>query len=114
MSVTSGLPISVQFLSDFCPIPGFYTKIPAFYTDIFLFAFCCAGNVCDWVPVDCLVSVSNDSVREMRGEGGRAGAHRWQKLLSEFTQLFLARNLLRQAEAQSWVSVLPPVLQGTG
>ena len=116
------MSLAFQFLSDFCPIPDFYAKIPplyakisTFYADVYLFGFHCARNLCVWVPVGHLWSISRDSTRAMRGRGVRAGSRWWRKLLRECAhKIILARNLLRQAKDRSQIPVLIFALQGTG
>ena len=81
-----------QFLSILCPIPSLYAKISAFLrqTPCYLrlntcflrqclsFWLHCSCNVCGWVPVGCLWSISNEGVHVMRGREERVGARWWQ------------------------------------
>ena len=62
--------LASQFLSDFCPIPNFYAKIPGFYSDIFIFSFDCAGNKLIRVPIVCLWSVAKYRELAIHGWGG--------------------------------------------
>ena len=102
-------PLASQLMSGFCPIPALYVKIPTFYADIFLFRLQCASNVCGWVTIGCLRSVSNNSVHAMREILGSSVACWWRNILREYThKIILERNLLRQAEAPF------PVSQGNG
>ena len=106
--------LASQLMSNFCPIPDLYAKVPDFYADIFLFMFHCDGNVRGQVPVDCLWSVTNDSARDARtrGEGGFM-------LLAIFLcecsrEIILAWNLLRWTKSQTHILVQPPLPQGNG
>ena len=65
-----------------------YTPNPCFYADIIIIFFRCAGNVCVWVPVECLYSVANDSVHAMQVQGGRSGLQ-WLY----FCKYFVKRNM---------------------
>ena len=113
--------LASQFLSNFCPtpplyteIPYFYTKIPVFYAEIYLFGFHCAVNVRGWVSIGHIWSVFNDDVRTMSGlwEGG---GRWWKKQLRKCAlKIIMARYLLRQAKALSWIPVRLPAPQGTG
>ena len=47
-------PLASQFLANFCHIPSFYAEIPDFYTNIFIFGFHCAINVCWRFSIVCL------------------------------------------------------------
>ena len=88
-----------QFVSNFCLIPALYDKIPAFYADISIFFFHCAGNICDRFPVQCLRDVYNDCAHAFCGWGGRVWSHWRQNHLYECAHtIILVRNLLRQAD----------------
>ena len=94
--------LASRLLYDFCPIPALYVKIPDLYADIFLFGFYYANNLRGQVPVGCLRSVSNDSVRVIRRRGGRAGERWRRKLLRKCAcVIILTCNLLRRSEARS-------------
>ena len=71
MSVTFGLPISVQFMSN----PSCIQKIPCFLSRYISSIFHCSIRVSGHVPVDCLQSISNYSNHAMckRGGGGSRG-----------------------------------------
>ena len=102
MSVTFGLPILVQFLSD----PCFILQITCLLHRHFTSLLHCLGKILGWVHVYCLWSSTKESARAMNKQVGEGGIMQVAKIL--------ARNLLRQAEAQSWVSVRFLVPHGTG
>ena len=77
LSFTFGLQISVQFLSN----PWFIRQIPCLLRMSISFLFRCSSNVRGKVPIDCLWSVSNDSVCNTRMKGGKAGSFWWQNKL---------------------------------
>ena len=101
-------PISVQSLLytlDFLILSLYLSSV-----------FHCAGDVCGQTPVDFFWSVAYDSARAMRRrvQGGRGHTGGEKKTRGCAREIVLARNLLRQAEARSWVTVRLPVPQGTG
>ena len=114
MSVTSGLPISVQILSGFFQVPDLYAKIPAFYANIFLFVLHCECNIRVLISKDYVRYVANDSARDarMRGVGGVMLVE--IVLLKCAHGIILARNLLHQAKAWYKLPVRFPVSQGAG
>ena len=100
------------FLSDTC----FIRQKTSFLRQYIFSVFHCAGNVHVRFSVDCLQSVAKDSVNIMRDRGwGRESSCRRRKFLRGWAhEIILASNLLRQAEAWSYVPVRFPVLQETG
>ena len=114
MSVTSGLPISVQILSGFCQVPDLYAKIPAFYANIFLFVLHCEGNIRVLISKDYVRYVANDNARDarMRGVGGVMLVE--IVLLKCAHGIILARNLLHQPKVRFLVPFWLPVPHGTG
>ena len=101
--------LAPQFLSDFSPIPDFALIPPP--PPIFH----CDGKAHGLVSVYCLRSLDKESAREMIKLGGVGWGHVGVKKLGGCARkCFLARNLLRQAEAQYRFPVRFLFPQGTG
>ena len=97
---------------DLCPIPDLYAEFPDFYANFILRLSLCQRV---WVPVNFLWSFYKYSTHVMHDWRGGVGSCRWQKHLRGCECIIiLARSLLRQAEARSWVSFRYLVPQGTG
>ena len=108
-------PIYVRSLCYISKFQIFYIEIPAFYADIFLFVFGCAGHVHVRILVFYLWYVLNDSVPLMCQQGGRVEASWWQKHLHDCARkIIMARNLLCRVETQYQVPVRILFPQGAG
>ena len=99
-----------QSMSNLCPIPALYTKLPALYINIFLPSSTVLIMYAVQVPIDRLRSVTNDSARAMHGWEGKGRVMQMaKKLYGCARKIILARNLFWQAQDRSGVSVRLPV-----